>query len=257
MTFGGPTLNEKDKENYLLTCIDRYSKYPTVEIFEKANGANVVKFLCEYAYNHGIPRTIRLDQATRLVGKQVKKYSNENNIKILDAPVGDHRAIGLVERIIQIIKRRLSCMKAEHKETFSTSHAIKLITSDLRLTKQKITMITPFEAHFGRPANTPLKNISTFPSSLNLTYEKIFNYYLDADTVPAEAFLDDSAWINPDRSDLEIEKTMCQAQQDAGRRYRDSDDKESCFIIHSKLSNPIPTTEASLKVKLAQKLPNK
>ena len=49
---------------------------------------------------------------------------------------------------------------------------------------------------------------------------------------------------------------MCQAQQDAGRRYRDSTDKESRFIKHPKINNPIPRTEASLKVKLARKLPN-
>ena len=102
--FGGPILNEKDKDIYFLTSIDRYSKYPTVEIFEKANGSNVVKFLREYAYNHGIPRTISLDQATCLVGKQVTNYCNENNINILDTPVGDHRAIGLVERMIQTKK---------------------------------------------------------------------------------------------------------------------------------------------------------
>ena len=108
-----------------------------------------VTFLCEYAYNHGIPRTIRLDPSTCLVSKQVTNYSNENNINILDSPAGDHRAIGLVERIIQTIKRRLSCMKAEHKETFSTSNAIKLIISFLRLTKPKTTKLTPFEAHFG------------------------------------------------------------------------------------------------------------
>ena len=165
--FGGPILNEKDKEIYFLSCIDRYSKYPTVEIFEKAYGTNVVKFLREYAYNHGTQRTIRLDQANCLVGKQVTNYCNENNINILDAPVGDHRALRIVERMIQTIKRRLSCMKAEQKETFSTSNAIKLIISDPRLKKQKTTKITPFEAHFGRPATTPLKNISTVPSSLN------------------------------------------------------------------------------------------
>ena len=83
-------------------------------------------------------------------------------------------------------------------------------------------------------------NISTVPSSLNLTYEKIINYYLDADTIPAEFFLDDAEWINPDRSDLEIETSIRQAQQDAGRRYRDSDDKESRFILHPKLSYHIP-----------------
>ena len=118
-------MNERDKEIYFLTCIDRFSKNPTVEIFEKANGTNVVKFLREYAYNHGIPRTIRLDKATCLVGKQVTSYCNESNIDNLDAPVGDRRAIGFVERMNQTIKRRLSCMKAENKETFATSIAKK------------------------------------------------------------------------------------------------------------------------------------
>ena len=50
---------------------------------------------------------------------------------------------------------------------------------------------------------------------------------------------------------------MNKAQQDAGLRYRDSDNKESRFIIHPKITNPIPRTEKSLNVKLARKLPIK
>ena len=100
---------------------------------------------------------------------------------------------------------RLSCMQTKHKETFSTSSLIKSIISDIRLTKQKTTKITPLEAHFGRSANTTLKNISTAPSSLNLTYEKVINHYLDADTVPAEDFPDDAGWVNSERSGLDIE----------------------------------------------------
>ena len=257
INFGGPIINDKDKDIYFLTCIDRFSKYPTVKIFDNANGVNVVKFLRDYAYTHGIPRTIRLDQATCLVGKQVTNYCNENNIDILDAPVGDHRAIGLVERMIQTIKRRLSCMKAENKDTFSTAKAIKQIVSDLRLTKQKTTKITPFEAHFGRPANTPLRNISTLPSSQNLTYEKIVNHYLDAETVSAEDLLDENGWISANRSDIEIEHKMCQACLDAGQRYREHDNKESRFITHPQITDPIPRTEQSLNVKLARKLPQK
>ena len=144
--FGGPITNDKDKDIYFLTCIDSYSKYPTARVFEHANGTNVVKFLRDYAYTHGIPRTIRLDQATCLV---------------------------------------------------------------------------------------------------------------DADKVPVAKYLDDAGWVNPERSDLDIETAMNKAQQDAGLRYRDSDDKESRFIIHPKLTNPIPRTEKSLSVKLARKLPNK
>ena len=83
------------------------------------------------------------------------------------------------------------------------------------------------------------------------------NHYLDADTVPADDFSDKTRSVNPDRSDLEIEKAICRAQQDAGRRYLNSDNKESRFIVHPKLTDPIPRTEKSLSIKLALKLPNK
>ena len=63
LDFGGPILNEKGIEQYFLTSIDRYSKYPTAEIVNNASGPNVIKFLNNYIYQHGVPRTIRLDQA--------------------------------------------------------------------------------------------------------------------------------------------------------------------------------------------------
>ena len=33
--FGCPITNEKDQEIHFLECIDRFSKYPTVEVFDK------------------------------------------------------------------------------------------------------------------------------------------------------------------------------------------------------------------------------
>ena len=69
--FGGPILNEKGIEQYFITSIDRYSKYPTAEIVNNASGPNVIKFLNKYIYHHGVPRTIRLDQARCFTGKKV------------------------------------------------------------------------------------------------------------------------------------------------------------------------------------------
>ena len=70
-----------------------------------------------YIENHGIPRCFRLDQAKCFVGNQVKTFSNKNNIDIIEAPVNDHRAIGLVERFIQTIKNRLAYIKEEKSST--------------------------------------------------------------------------------------------------------------------------------------------
>ena len=50
LDFGGPILNEKGIEQYFLTSIDRYSKYPIAEIVNNASGPNVIKFLNNYIY---------------------------------------------------------------------------------------------------------------------------------------------------------------------------------------------------------------
>ena len=111
LDFGGPILNEKGIEQYFITSIDRYSKYTTAEIVKNASGPNVIKFLNNYVYQHGVSRTIRLDQARCFTGKKFQIFCTAKNITPIYAPANDHRAIGLVERVIQTIKRQLSCMK--------------------------------------------------------------------------------------------------------------------------------------------------
>ena len=43
--------------------------------------------------------------------------------------------------------------------------------------------VSPFEAHFGRKANTPLSNISTKPDPSNLTYKRILKKLSVMETV--------------------------------------------------------------------------
>ena len=102
--FGGPIFDEKGNEVYFLATIDRFSKYPTACICDKVTGPNFLKVLDMYIENHRIPRSIRLDQAKCLVGNQVKNFCNKNNIEIIENPVNDHSAIGLVERLIKRLR---------------------------------------------------------------------------------------------------------------------------------------------------------
>ena len=254
--FGGPITNEKDQDIHFLACIDRFSKYPSVEVFDKANGPNVIKILDDYIQIHGVPRNIRLDQERCLIGYKVKNFCKQHNINIITAAANDHRAIGLVERLMQTIKRRLGCMKLDTRNnTFTIKEAIKSIVYQLRICKQKTTNVTPFQAHFGRKPNTPLSNISTTPKSSNLSYENILHHYLDADTVPVNDYLEENGWVTGDRSDILVDEAMQRAQVDAGRRYNGDHNKSvSRFILHPKLNNPIPRTEQSLDLKLARKV---
>ena len=56
-----------------------------------------------------------------IVGNQVKTFCNKNSIQIIEAPVNDYRAIGLVEKLIQTIKNRLASIK-EEKSLNNTFH---------------------------------------------------------------------------------------------------------------------------------------
>ena len=89
--------NEKNQEVYFLACIDRFSKFPAAEVFGRANAHNFLKFFQDYVLLHGIPRTIRLDHAQCQNGQQVKAYCNRNYIKLIEAPIHDHRAINLYQ----------------------------------------------------------------------------------------------------------------------------------------------------------------
>ena len=145
--FGGPIINEKGKEQYFIINVDRYSKYPIAEIVSNASGTNVIKFLNNYIYNHGVPKTITLDQARCFTRKKFEKFSTESNITPIYAPANDHRAIGLVERPFQTIKRQLSCSKTQPNKKFNLEQSLHANLQRLRISKQKTIDTTPFEAH--------------------------------------------------------------------------------------------------------------
>ena len=71
--------------------------------------------------------------------------------------------------------------------------------------------------HWKKP-NTPLIKFSTIPKSSNLSYEKIRNHYLDADTVTVENYLDDNGWVTGEWRDILVEEARSKAQVDAARR---------------------------------------
>ena len=80
--------------------------------------------------------------------------------------------MGLVERLLQTIKNRLACIKAAARNHFNLKALINSIIYQLRICHQKTINISPFETHFGRKANTPLRNI-TEPDPSTITYKPI------------------------------------------------------------------------------------
>ena len=139
--FRGPIYKEKNQEVYFLACIDRFSEFPRAEVFDRANADYILKFFQGYVLPHGIPRKIRLVQALCQTGQQNKAICNQNNIQLIEAAIHDHRAIGLVERLIETIKNRLACIKTAAQNHFNSKSSINSIIFQLRIYRQKTIKI--------------------------------------------------------------------------------------------------------------------
>ena len=71
-------------------------------------GANHrLKFLRTNIDTHGKTESTKTDKFSGFKSKEIKNSCSENNKEQNFCPVGDHRGCGLVERMIQTIKRRL------------------------------------------------------------------------------------------------------------------------------------------------------
>ena len=80
LDYVGPLGDKKGKKIYLLTAIDRYSKFLSVKITKSTGGKSSVKFLRTHIDTHGILELIRTDQFSGFKGKTMKKFSTEYNI---------------------------------------------------------------------------------------------------------------------------------------------------------------------------------
>ena len=91
----------------------------------------------------------------------------EKNIEVKYAPVNNHKGIELVEGLNQTVKHPLSSMKAHLVKKFCSSTS-KTCNYCKPLTKQKTTILTTFEVHFGRNTNTAKSITVCKPDSKHL-----------------------------------------------------------------------------------------
>ena len=235
LDFAGPIPFREHKQNYyILVSVDRLTRFPHAEVFKDCDTQTALNYLEEYCRFHGIPRSIRCDQAQAFKAREFEIFCKNKNIKLILAPAGDHRATGMVERLIQTIKRRIAVM--EHDPLWSSADLAAIVAKiieSIKLIPNATTKIKPFVAHFGRPPNTALSNLITKPSGKNLSYKQINKYASDQATLrhpalPREILWD---WNHDSETELDIQyKTQPQPTTAAS----DTDDSENAPLLSHK-----------------------
>ena len=114
MDFAGPMpFKNNTQNNYILVTVNRLSRFPHAETFNNCDTNTAIEYLESYCRLHGIPRSIRCDQAQAFKAKEFELFCKNRNIKLILAPAGDHRGTGMVERLIQSLKRRLAVLDVD------------------------------------------------------------------------------------------------------------------------------------------------
>ena len=112
---------------------------------------------------------MRCDQAQAFKAREFKIFCKNKNIKLILAQAGDHRATGMVERLIQTLKQRIAVMKPDPLwSSADLATVVAKIIESIKLIPNTTTKVKPFEVQFGRPPNTEQSNIITKPSCKNL-----------------------------------------------------------------------------------------
>ena len=156
LDYAGPLLDSFGKSIYILVGTDRYSKYLSAMITRSTGGRKILHFFLDYKIQqHSIPKSIKTDQYFGFKNKLVQNFCKDKNIAQYFCPVGDHRGCGLVERSIQTIKRHLGASRLS-SDFSNVQDTLRNIIEDIRITKNSVTGVSPFELHFGRPPNTEL-----------------------------------------------------------------------------------------------------
>ena len=121
-------------------AVDKWSKCPAAEVVSNTTTDVALKFMQRYFSNNGVPRRLRCNQAQKFCAKNFQLFCKSKNIKLLFAPVDDHRSIGVVEVLTKILKRRLGVMRIDPNSTpFKIASSVAEIVKTLRITPHGVT----------------------------------------------------------------------------------------------------------------------
>ena len=143
LDFKGPLPGGK----YLLVVIDRYSRYPEVEIITSTNAKTVIRKLNKIFSAHGIPEIILTDNGPPFHSKEFKMYLEQNNVSHQFStpywPQGNAEA----ERFMRTLGKVLTIGKLMHTDLETALHQYLF---QYRITPHSTTKVPPAELIFNR-----------------------------------------------------------------------------------------------------------
>ena len=152
-------------EPHILIGIDRYNKWPVVQICKSTETKEVIKFLKSFMNFYGVPEKVKSDKGSAFTTREVKLFCENWIIEINYSSPRLHTGTGAVERAMQTLK---NLNNANLEDKIGPTENINRALRVMRFTIHIGLKVSPFELHHGRKPGTKTTNIikgnNSYPS---------------------------------------------------------------------------------------------
>lgn len=168
LDFWGPITQDAYGNQFVLVCIDTYTRYVELYQVPSTNHNEVVKtFFQRFILRHGVPKEIMTDNGppfSSLFFEQLTSLLGANNLFV---PAYHPEANGVVERFMSTLRRKILTCTQQANITRTWSAHLRIIQFVYNNTIHSSTGHTPFFLTHGRHPRTPLL----------ISKQQIFDHY--------------------------------------------------------------------------------
>ncbi|MGZ5547959.1 MAG: RNase H-like domain-containing protein [Nitrososphaeraceae archaeon] len=154
---------------YILTVIDRYSRFAQAYPVKTVNAEETVEVLInQWMLQYGFPRTILHDNGSAFISELMNKVCKIFDCKQIKSTAYNPQSHGLIERFNQTIEKILRSLIEQHQEKYSKwTRLLPQALFCYNYCINKTTGYSPYKLAFGRDLNAPIDLILNDDSIFN------------------------------------------------------------------------------------------
>ena len=167
----GPLPKSSSGAEYLLTIMDRFSRFPEAIPIRSIKAPNIIKHLMHFFSRFGLPKTIQSDQGSNFMSHCFKNQLKEWGIKHIVASPYHAQSQGALERFHQTLKAmmRKFCLNVSK----SWEGDLPILLFAIRLVPNESLGLSPFEVVFSHNVRGPLDVLRESWEEANINPEHI------------------------------------------------------------------------------------
>ena len=181
---------------YLLTVIDRYSRFPDAIPLQDIRTESIINALMlSWIARHGVPDLISTDRGSQFTSREFSSIFEALGCKIIHTTAYNPRANGIIERFHRTLKVAL---RAGHESTWFKRLPLALLA--LRTTFKESIQTSPSLVVYGSALKLPCELLLRNRNTNNITAEihaDRLREFMSVLTPPKSITVSDSGYIDP------------------------------------------------------------